>query len=65
MTDYIFVSGHCYVHYMCALWSSSVELTNDETITHVDRAVVGGASQRCAQCKKFGATVLCKVSITY
>ncbi|KAG0715218.1 Histone-lysine N-methyltransferase 2C [Chionoecetes opilio] len=53
-------SGHCYVHYMCALWSSSVELTNDDTITHVDRAVVGGASQRCAQCKKFGATLQCK-----
>ncbi|XP_050716817.1 histone-lysine N-methyltransferase 2C-like isoform X5 [Eriocheir sinensis] len=53
-------SGHCYVHYMCALWSSNVELTNDDTITHVDRAVVAGASQRCAQCKKFGATLLCK-----
>lgn len=50
---------------MCALWSSNVELTNDDTITHVDRAVVAGASQRCAQCKKFGATLQCKVSVAY
>ncbi|KAK8388323.1 hypothetical protein O3P69_020366 [Scylla paramamosain] len=55
-------TGHCYAHYMCALWSSSVELTNDDTITHVDRAVVAGASQRCVQCKKFGATLLCKAT---
>lgn len=53
------------MHYMCALWSSNVELTNDDTITHVDRAVVAGASQRCAQCKKFGATLQCKVSVAY
>ena len=65
MIDYndAYISGHCYAHYMCALWSSSVELTHDDTITHVDLAVVAGASQRCAQCKKVGATLSCKVSI--
>nr|XP_053653886.1 histone-lysine N-methyltransferase 2C-like isoform X6 [Cherax quadricarinatus] len=55
-------TGHCFVHYMCALWSSTVELINDDTVTLVDQAVVDGASQRCVSCKKFGATLPCKVS---
>nr|XP_045609496.1 histone-lysine N-methyltransferase 2C-like isoform X5 [Procambarus clarkii] len=55
-------TGHCFAHYMCALWSSTVELINDDTVSSVDRAVVAGASQRCVHCKKFGATLPCKVS---
>ncbi|XP_068205977.1 histone-lysine N-methyltransferase 2C-like isoform X15 [Palaemon carinicauda] len=59
---YLFESGgHCLVHYMCGLWSSNVELTSDDIINKVDIAVVAGASQRCASCKKFGATIPCKV----
>ncbi|XP_064093948.1 uncharacterized protein LOC135206522 [Macrobrachium nipponense] len=59
---YLFESGgHCLVHYMCALWSANVELTSDDIINKVDVAVVTGASQRCAYCKKFGATIPCKV----
>ncbi|XP_066943900.1 histone-lysine N-methyltransferase 2C-like isoform X12 [Macrobrachium rosenbergii] len=59
---YLFESGgHCLVHYMCALWSANVELTSDDIINKVDVAVVSGASQRCAYCKKFGATIPCKV----
>ncbi|KAK7063303.1 Lysine Methyltransferase 2D [Halocaridina rubra] len=54
-------TGHCLAHYMCALWSSTVELATDDTISKVDIAVVNGASQRCAHCKKFGATIPCKV----
>ncbi|KAG7160856.1 histone-lysine N-methyltransferase 2C-like 1 [Homarus americanus] len=30
-------SGHCFVHYMCALWSSAVELTNDDTVSGCQR----------------------------
>ncbi|XP_063587798.1 uncharacterized protein LOC134765052 [Penaeus indicus] len=58
-------TGHCYVHYMCALWSSDVELASDDTISCIDRAVVTGASQRCVHCKKFGATIPCKEVIKW
>lgn len=50
------------MHYMCALWSSTVELMSDDTITGVDQAAVTGGSQRCDQCTNFGATMSCKVS---
>lgn len=48
---------------MCAMWSGNTEVTSEETLTHVDRVVVAGATQRCPQCEKFGATVPCKVGI--
>ena len=60
-----FLLGQCYVHYNCALWSSGVELTSDDSITSVDRAVVAGASQRCANCTNFGATLPCRVRLMY
>merc|ERR1712106_910086 len=43
-------TGQCFAHYMCALWSSGVELSGDDTISAVDKAMVTGANQRCYHC---------------
>ncbi|CAL4154549.1 unnamed protein product, partial [Meganyctiphanes norvegica] len=55
-------TGQCFAHYMCALWSSGVELSGDDTISAVDKAVVTGASRRCHHCNRFGASIPCKAS---
>ena len=54
-------SGQSFVHYNCALWSSGVELTSDDSITSVDKAIVAGACQRCSECYNLGATLPCRV----
>lgn len=47
---------------MCALWSSGVELTSDDSIASVDKAVVGASERKCCYCKKLGASIPCRVS---
>ncbi|CAG5125367.1 unnamed protein product, partial [Candidula unifasciata] len=52
-------SGHVWVHHCCALWSEEVTMGESNQLTLVDKAVYSGMSQRCAHCRKFGATVAC------
>ncbi|UYV81210.1 KMT2D [Cordylochernes scorpioides] len=54
-------SGQVYAHYCCASWSEGVVQNPSYGLTEVDKAVSQGISQKCSSCKKFGATIRCKV----
>ncbi|XP_077339461.1 histone-lysine N-methyltransferase 2D isoform X2 [Lithobates pipiens] len=52
-------SGHCWVHYWCALWSHGVQKVEGTGLAHVDTAVFSGISQKCEYCNRMGATIQC------
>ncbi|RXG69464.1 Histone-lysine N-methyltransferase 2C [Armadillidium vulgare] len=57
----IFGGSQCFAHYMCAFWSNGVELTSDDSIACVDKAVVAASERKCFSCKKLGASIPCRV----
>nr|DBA32952.1 TPA: hypothetical protein GDO54_000695 [Pyxicephalus adspersus] len=52
-------SGHCWVHYWCALWSHGVQKVEGTGLVNVDQAVFSGISQKCEYCNRMGATIQC------
>ncbi|KAM5182449.1 histone-lysine N-methyltransferase 2D [Mantella aurantiaca] len=52
-------SGHCWVHYWCALWSHGVQKVEETGLVDVDKAVFSGISQKCEYCNRMGATIQC------
>ncbi|KAG8452374.1 hypothetical protein GDO86_004250 [Hymenochirus boettgeri] len=52
-------TGHCWVHYWCASWSSGVKHLEGNGMINVDKAVYSGISQKCEYCKRMGATIQC------
>ncbi|XP_077869300.1 histone-lysine N-methyltransferase 2C-like, partial [Saccoglossus kowalevskii] len=54
-------SGHTVAHHCCAAWSEGVCQNENLQLINVDKAVFSGISQRCSYCKKYGATVVCRV----
>ncbi|XP_018417377.1 PREDICTED: histone-lysine N-methyltransferase 2D [Nanorana parkeri] len=52
-------SGHCWVHYWCALWSHGVKDVEGTGLVNVDKAVFSGISQKCEYCNRMGATIQC------
>ncbi|XP_033116847.1 histone-lysine N-methyltransferase 2C-like [Anneissia japonica] len=54
-------SGHCTAHHCCAAWSENVCQNENFQLLNVDKAVFTGLSQRCSYCRRFGATIKCRV----
>ncbi|XP_071942048.1 histone-lysine N-methyltransferase 2C-like isoform X2 [Antedon mediterranea] len=54
-------SGHCTAHHCCAAWSENVCQNENFQLLNVDKAVFGGLTQRCSYCRRFGATIKCRV----
>nr|XP_032816200.1 histone-lysine N-methyltransferase 2C-like [Petromyzon marinus] len=52
-------TGHCWAHHCCAAWSEGVCMAEDEALLNVDKAVLVGLTQRCAYCRRLGATIKC------
>ncbi|XP_048237798.1 histone-lysine N-methyltransferase 2C-like isoform X4 [Haliotis rufescens] len=52
-------SGHVWAHHCCAAWAEGVSQSEDQ-LQFVDRAVFSGLSQKCAYCRRYGATISCR-----
>ncbi|XP_067143136.1 histone-lysine N-methyltransferase 2C-like isoform X4 [Centruroides vittatus] len=53
-------TGHVFAHHCCAVWSEDVSQTEEYTLTNVDVAASHGLSQRCSNCRRYGATIRCR-----
>uniref|UniRef100_A0A8D0HC19 KMT2D methyltransferase n=1 Tax=Sphenodon punctatus TaxID=8508 RepID=A0A8D0HC19_SPHPU len=53
-------TGRCWAHHWCAAWSSGVERQEGPGLSHVDKAVVSGITQKCGHCTRLGATIPCQ-----
>ncbi|KAG7477467.1 hypothetical protein MATL_G00069890 [Megalops atlanticus] len=54
------VTGHCWVHHWCAVWSEGVRHAEGQELENVAKAVISGIQQRCEYCKRLGATIRCQ-----
>ncbi|KAL5009713.1 hypothetical protein ScPMuIL_012018 [Solemya velum] len=55
-------NGMCWAHHCCAAWSEGVVMSPDRLLKYVDKAVSQGLAQKCWFCKRFGATISCRVT---
>lgn len=53
-------TGHTWVHQNCATWSEGVVQTESYTLLYVDKAVFSSLSEKCALCKRYGASIPCQ-----
>uniref|UniRef100_A0A3B3RDZ3 Uncharacterized protein n=1 Tax=Paramormyrops kingsleyae TaxID=1676925 RepID=A0A3B3RDZ3_9TELE len=52
-------AGRCLVHQRCASWSEVFSRGEGQALIQVERAIHSGSTQRCAYCKRLGASVRC------
>uniref|UniRef100_A0A8C4EJ29 [histone H3]-lysine(4) N-methyltransferase n=1 Tax=Dicentrarchus labrax TaxID=13489 RepID=A0A8C4EJ29_DICLA len=53
------ISGQCWAHQSCALWSEGVCEGEGQSLLNVDRAIDSGSTKHCAYCKRLGASIKC------